>query len=329
MGQFVFFAALLGCIAVAFAVSALWQHSRRLALVIALGVPLLAAGLYYLKGEPAALEPANLAAPKTIEQAVDLLEKRVAAEPDSFEGHALLARSYMAVGRYADAARHYGLALELKSDDSDLAVEYAEAQLRISPDRRFPQAAVALLETAVEKNPSNQRALFFLGLQRMQSGRPAEAATLWRSLQPLLGADAAAALQPQIDAALEASGQKATQTATAPGLDIEVRIAPSLADGVVPGAILYVFAVAPEGRGPPSAVKRIVVDRFPLKVRLTDADSPMPAARMSAQARVVVMARLSRSGAANPGPGDIESAGIVVDPRAPTATTLTLEKLLP
>ena len=40
MGSFVFFAVLLGVLALAFVLSALWQRSRALALGLALAVPL-------------------------------------------------------------------------------------------------------------------------------------------------------------------------------------------------------------------------------------------------------------------------------------------------
>ena len=62
MSQFVLLAALLALLAVAFAISALWQNSRRLALALVIGLPLAAAGLYYLKGTPEALKPDALTA---------------------------------------------------------------------------------------------------------------------------------------------------------------------------------------------------------------------------------------------------------------------------
>ncbi|MCX7041429.1 MAG: cytochrome C biogenesis protein, partial [Gammaproteobacteria bacterium] len=106
MSQFVFFAALLALIAVAFAISALWQRSRPLALVLALALPLAAFGLYYIEGAPAAIDPelaaapAPAAAPASIEDAVAQLQARLATEPDNFEGRVLLARSYMAIEKF-------------------------------------------------------------------------------------------------------------------------------------------------------------------------------------------------------------------------------------
>ena len=66
MALFVFIAALLVVLGVLLAVSALWRKARGLALAIAIGLPLLTAGLYYLKGEPAALDPQVAAAPASM-----------------------------------------------------------------------------------------------------------------------------------------------------------------------------------------------------------------------------------------------------------------------
>lgn len=332
MSQFIFFAALLGLIAVAFAVSALWQASRRLALALALGLPLAAAGLYFLKGEPAALDPQNVTAPTTIEQAVTQLENRIAAEPDNFEGLVLLARSYMALEKFTLARDTYARALTLKPDDSDLSVEYAESLLRTAADHRFPPAAVALLENAVAKNPGNQRALFFLGMQQMQDGRPGDASATWERLLPLLEPEAAGALRQQITVARTAAGlaplPEPAATAAA-RLNIQVEIDPTLAKQVRPGQVLYVFARGLDGRGPPLAAKRIQVDKLPLQLQLTDADSPMPAARLSSQKRVLLMARLSASGDAKPASGDIEADQVQVSTDGKETVTLVLNRALP
>ncbi len=330
MASFVFAAALLGLLAVAFAVSALWQRSWKLALALAVLLPSAAAGLYLLKGEPAALDAANIKPPTTVAEAAAQLQHRLSSEPQSFENEVVLARSYMAVVNFSAARDHYARAVKLNGDDVDVQVEYAESLLRSSPDRRFPPAAVHMLERAVAKNPQNQRALFFLGIQRMQDKQPAEAAALWEKLLALLSPDAAAALRPQVDAARLAAGLPALQDAktdTGPGIDVALQVDPTLAGLVHPGDVLYVFARALDGRGPPFAVKRVVLQKLPMQVHLSDADSPMPAARLSGQANVQLMARVSRSGDARAASGDIES-----DPQQVRVTgkaTLILNRPVP
>lgn len=328
MGSFVFFAVLLGLVALAFAISALWQRSRALALGLAIAVPLAAAGLYLLEGAPEALDPANVKPPETMEQAVAQLERRLKGEPESFETLVVLARSYMATGRFNEARDTYARAVKLQPQDVDVPVEYAEAMLRSSADRRFPPEAVALLERAVESNPRNERALFFLGMQRFQSGQPAESAALWERLLPLLQPEAAAALRPQVDAARQAAGMPALAEPEAL-VRVEVDVDGSLAKEVRPGDVLFVYARATEGEGPPVAARRIVLGTLPQTVGLSDADSLMPTARLSAQKQVTLQARLSHGGDAMPASGDLEADPEVVDMKDGATATLVLNRTRP
>ncbi len=336
MSQFVVFAALLALLAVAFAISALWQRSRPLAIALSLALPLSALGLYAVTGVPAALTqqpaPAPAPAPTTMEDAIAQLEQRLASEPENFEGTALLARSYMAMEKFDLARDAYARALRMKPDETDVAVEYAESLLRTSADRSFPPEAVSLLTVALEKDPGNQRALFFLGLHQMHSGQPAEAAATWEKLLPLLPPETAGAVRAQIASARVAAGLPplpGETGAVAPALLLEVRIDPAVARLAKPGAVVYVFARAVAGAGPPLAAKRIPVESLPLRVQLSDADSPMPAAKLFSQQQVFVVARLSNTGNVTAVSGDIESDPVKVDTTSTAPITLVLNRPVP
>jgi cytochrome c-type biogenesis protein CcmH len=238
----------------------------------------------------------------------------------------------MAEEKFELARDAYAKATALRPDDSDLSVEYAEALLRSSADHRFPPNAVAMLEAAAEKNPQNQRALFFLGINQMQSNQPAQAAATWEKILPQLAPDTAAALRKQIDQARAAAKLPPLPEVAAdlgPALAITVNIEPTLANLVAPGDILYLFARGPDGQGPPLAAKRIVVDRLPLQATLSDADSPMPTAKLSSQATVLVMARLSKSGNAQASSGDVESDAATVTLAGAKPITLMLDRTVP
>lgn len=327
MGQFTFFAVLLACLAVAFAVSALWQRARGLAIAIAVVLPIAAGALYWFKGQPAALDPANTKPPETIEQAVAQLERLTSADPDNYGDQATLARAYMAQGKFDLARAAYTRARALQPADTELNVEHAEALLRTSTDRRFPPEAVSLLEAALAKDPANQRALFFLGLHQRQSGQPAAAVATWERLLAQLDSATSAELRKQVAAAREAAGMP--EMAAAAVLDIEVRIDAALAREVGPGAVLFVFARTAEGSGPPVAAKRLVPGQFPIKLELGDADSPMPTAKLFSQEAVVLMARLSRNGDARPGSGDIEADPVMIPVAPGAAAVLTLNRTVP
>ncbi len=332
MGGFVFFGVLLGLLAIAFAISMLWQRSPRLAIGLALAIPLAVGGLYVLKGRPAALEQKNVERPKTIQDAVAQLQSSLKDEPENFENLVVLARSYMAIEKFDDAGNTYAKALALSPDDAEVGVEYAEAQLRASPNRQFPAAAVPLLENAVKKDPGSQRALFFLGLQRMQANKPAEASAFWEQLLPLLQPDAATALRPQVEEARKSAGLPPlpdSAFAGIPGLDIEVNIDPTLARLVTPGETVFVFARKVGGAGPPLAVKRVEAGQWPVKLRLTDADSPMPAGKLSSARQVEVQARVSKTGDAQGASGDFEADPVTVDTASRDPVSLMITRTRP
>lgn len=90
----------------------------------------------------------------------------------------------------------------------------------------------------------------------------------------------------------------------------KIQLAPSVAGKFKPGTILFVFAKSGPGGGPPLAVKRVAVDRFPVDFCLSPADTMVPGLQFSG--KVFVTARLSLSGNAGAGPGDLE--GVTHDP---------------
>jgi cytochrome c-type biogenesis protein CcmH len=328
MASFFFFALLLCLLACAFAVSALWQKSRALAVAIALLLTAAGGGLYWYKGAPVALEPKNVKPPETIAEAIAQLERLTAANPDNAADQLTLARAYMAAQRFSEASNAYARADDLLPPEAQVPVEHAEALLRASPDRRFPPEAVEMLKGALARDPDNQRALFFMGLHERMRGHHAEAVEHWEHLAKLIGADDAGALREQIAAARVDAGLPPLDEADAL-LQVNVEIDPTLARELGKGAVLYVFARDPSGAGPPVAVKRVQPGTWPVKVTLGDADGPMPTAKLSHLRNAVLAARLSRSGLATPTSGDIEADPVRVDVKAGTKANLVLTRTVP
>lgn len=316
---------------VAFALRPLWTGARRSALVLGLALGVGTAGLYALLGTPDALDPAQVKAPETLDEAIVQLERRLADEPGSVEGWVLLGRSRAAQQDWPAAADAFGKAQALLPEEPDLMVELADARMRAAPDGRFPADAVALLERAVQLRPDHQRALFYLGAQQLQAGQPAEAAGTWGRLLPLVDASTAKALRPQLDMAREQAGlpplEPVPEATTGPRLAVTVELDPALAEQLAPGSTLYVFARTLEG-GLPVAVKRLPAGEFPVTVELSDADGLMPTQKLSAQARVVLMARISRSGDAGASPGDLEAEAVELDVAEGANTRLVIAKVV-
>jgi cytochrome c-type biogenesis protein CcmH len=71
---------------------------------------------------------------------------------------------------------------------------------------------------------------------------------------------------------------------------------------------LFVYARAAEGPQVPLAVLRRKAGELPLEFALNDSMAMAPGMNVSAFSRVVITARVSRSGNARPEPGDLQGA---------------------
>jgi cytochrome c-type biogenesis protein CcmH len=110
---------------------------------------------------------------------------------------------------------------------------------------------------------------------------------------------------------------------------VEVDIDPTLRKAVAAGDVLFVFARSTDGAGPPLAVQRVAAGDWPVRLRLSDADSPMPAGKLSSVAQVVVHARVSKSGNAQGANGDLEADPVTVDTRAHEPVHLLITRSRP
>lgn len=270
--------------------------------------------LYMLVGTPSALDPANVRPPDTLGDAVQRLERELATKPAQPEGWRLLADAYRAQERTADVARALSEAVRYAPKDPDLLAQAAEARAMAAPGRRFDAEAVALLRRALSVRPDHQRSRWFLGVAQRQSGDAAGAAATWEPLLATVAPATATALRVQVDAARAEAGLPAlTATPQAAGLTVDVEIGPALRADLPRSAAVYVIAREPGGAPMPVAARRLAPGELPARIVLTDADSPMPTRKLSQLPRVEVVARLSRSGAANAAPGDLESRAATVD----------------
>ncbi|KFN47924.1 tetratricopeptide repeat protein [Arenimonas composti] len=337
MTAFVLAAAALLALVLVIVLPSLWRGGRTAGLALVLLLAGGGAGLYALLGTPMALDPALVRAPTTAAEAVAQLEARLKAEPANVEGWVLLARFRAQTGDWVAARDAMANARAVLPDDRDLMVEHADLMMRAAPDGRFPAEATAMLEQVVAAVPTHQRALFYLGAQRYQAGQPAEAVALWERLLPLLDEATAQALLPQLaiarteagmparDYAAElAAGRGGDAAATGTRLAVTIELAPELAARLGDDDVLYVFARAADGAGPPVAARRMPARGFPVQLELSDADALMPTGTLSQQTAVQLAARISKSGDAAAAAGDLVAAAQTVELVAGEAVAATL-----
>lgn len=327
---FLIVVALVAAVLAAIVALPLRADSPRTFITTVVLVPILAVGLYQLVGNPAALDPAarapaaaadGAADPADFAAAVAQLRVELERNPDQPEGWALLARSLAVQGDFAGARDAFARAVALVPNDPALLAEAAQASARAHPDNLFDDAAVAQLEHALDLQPDNQRARWFIGVAQRQRGLDAEAAATWEPLLSQVDASTAASLREQIAAARAAAGlpplaaPAPAPASDAPGLRVKVSLDPELAAraGLDGDAVVFVSARAAGGPPMPVAAERHTLRELPLDIVLDDSDNLMPTRKLSELDAVEVSARVSAGGTADRREGDLESAPVRVE----------------
>ena len=333
------------------------RPGRGAALTLAVVLPLAAVLLYLALGNRTALDPVlarapSQATPQDVELLVERLAQRMREQPGDPDGWALLGRSYAAMGRFEPARDAYAQAVALSPDDASLLADYADA-LAMTQERGLLGEPERLVQRALRADPDHVKALALAGTAAMQRGDAAAAVRHWeraKSLAPpdspfasgleegLRQARAAAAPASQAGAAETVGGGAGREPgpASAPaeaagreagaGLRVRVALAGDLAGRVRPQDTVFVFARPVEGPRMPLAVARLRVADLPAELTLDDSSAMSPQMRLSAFERVVVVARVSRSGDVDPQPGDLEGQSGAVASRGAVALAIDRER---
>lgn len=342
----VFYLIALAMIALALAVLLLplFRHGRlngrpgsvfALALVIAFVLPVSTAGLYLLVGTPQALNGVK-PAPLDFDQALAELQAHLKDQPDDLQAWLLLAQTRSAMKQPEAARESYQQALALDPGNTLAMIGWAEADASIRPDHLIQGRARTLLDQAAAREPDSQRALWLIGISDFQQARYAEAAAVWRKLQPLLepGSSVAASVTRQIAEADARAGATAAAAPSNPVIDspalrVQIRVAPALRSRIAPSDTLFVYARAAQGSPMPLAVAKFTAASLPLSVTLTDAMAMAPGRTLSSVPSVFIAARLSASGQAAAQPGDLQGSAGVVEVGRTTPIVIILNQVVP
>lgn len=155
------------------------RAERGVALLLALLLPLLGAGLYWHIGTPTALAgvPLQPLPPSAADPNVRALQDVLQQAWDAQQAK-----------RPQDAQRAYAQALRLDPDNVEALLGWAETDMAQHADLAVGRAAGAMLDRVLAQQPDNQRALWMRGIAAFQQQRYADAAGDWRHLSTLLPA---------------------------------------------------------------------------------------------------------------------------------------------
>jgi cytochrome c-type biogenesis protein CcmH len=290
-----------------------------------------------------------LVTPEQVTEIVDRLAQRLKDSPGDLMGWTLLARAYSSLGRHADAAPAYQKALALSGDDAGLLADYADTLAALNGGQ-FNADALKAVDRALALEPTNIKALALAGSAAFDRRDYLAAVGHWEVVERILPPDASilpqvrdsiaqarqlgglppasptAALPLDFSAPASPSNLSApaatAATALAGSVSGQVSLAPALAARVSPEDTVFIFARPAEGPRMPLAVLRKQVRDLPLSFTLDDSMAMAPGATLSGHSRIVVSARISKSGQAIPQAGDLSGQSPVV---APGAQGLTVQ----
>jgi cytochrome c-type biogenesis protein CcmH len=252
---------------------------------------------------------------KDIQEAIDQLAERLKNNPSDLEGWMLLGRSLGITQQFDKAARAYEFALKLAPDNLDTQALYAQT-LAETNQGRLQGKPSEIVAAILRKDPKHPNALWLAGLAAAQDGDTGGAVANWEKLKAQFPAESEEAKQLSAYIA-EVQAQSAPTQAQQPeqpavsaqqpkSIRVKVTLAEALRSRAAPGDTVFIFARAASGPPMPLAIVRKQVKDLPIEVTLDDSMAMVQGMNLSAFDRLVIGARVSKSGTAMPSPGDLQ-----------------------
>jgi len=167
---------------------------RALAMAAVLGVPLVSWGIYAaigspdLPSQPLAARLEKNPADATVDELIARAEAHLAANPDDGRGWDVLAPIYARLGRYGEAVTAYQNAIRLDGATAVRESGLGEALAGASGGMITAEAQAAF-SRALELEPGQPKASFFLASALAQEGKIAEALSAWQVMMLALPMD--------------------------------------------------------------------------------------------------------------------------------------------
>jgi cytochrome c-type biogenesis protein CcmH len=320
-------------------------NSRAVVVALAVIIPTISGLLYWTLGNPEAITLPSASSPAAqggsdnahrtsegLDALSERLKKKLEQNPNDGVGWALLARSYVEIGRHADAVPIYEKAMKLIPDDPQLLVDYADA-LGVLHGRKLAGKPELLIQQALKIDPNHVKALMLAGTLAFDRKDFGQAAQYWERASANLPTEAEGEVRQELLSGIaEAKGLAGGKPAMAKPVGFPapstksggqaaaisgtVSLAPGLAGKNAPTDTLFVFAREMNGPPMPVSIVRATKNELPFTFQLDDSTSPMPSRKLSDVGTVVIVARLSKSGQAMPQSGDLEGMSQPVKPGA-------------
>ena len=259
--------------------------------------------------------------PLTLEQSVEKLKQHLADEPNDAKVWTMLGLSYFELDKVKESLEAYEKAYQLTPNNSKLLVEYASTLISVN-DNQFSDRPVALIKQALEIDANAPDALYLAGMFAISMQDFTLAKGLWNKALSVLpeGGDDHQALLGLLDELRRAESGQVSNTVTVNVLLSDQILATRSAEDY-----LMIYVKAAKGRPMPIAIQKLKLKDFNGQIVLSDMNSVMPTKLLSEHDKVLVVARLSRTGGAMKQADDIQITSGVVNVSDNPNITLELQ----
>ena len=249
------------------------------------------------------------------------LQARLRSNPRDAESWLALASLHRAAHQDGEARDAYEKVIALHAMTAQAWADYADVLASLGGGSLGGPAGRAI-DNALAADPANAKALWLKASQAHEQHRYSDALVWWRKLLAVLPPDSPdtriingnIAEDSQLAGLPAASGDAGATGDGSAQVSGTVTIDTALAARVQPGATLFIYAKAADAPGPPLAIMRTSAGGWPVNFRLDDSMAMLPSRRLSQFDKVVIEARVSRSGQATPSSGDLYVTSAVLRP---------------
>ena len=291
--------------------------------LVSLFVIVTSLGLYQLLGTTnTPKHPTDLESVQTLAD----LELFVDNNPKDIKAVQMLAYSYFSSNQLEASARFYHLAYQLNPRNVEILIEYASVLAALQNNNLIGRPA-KLIQEALLIDKNHMTALYLAGLTAYQQGQFRLTQQAWQQAvkQAVKGGKDYQVITEQLQT-LEAQIQSASTTPTIPTqtqvkskqakprqIKVSVSITDVLKANYSPDDFVLVYAKNATGRPAPLAIIKQRVKDLPFDITLTDKHAMIAGMSLSNASKILVVARVSKSGKAFKQVGDVDIISLPIE----------------
>ncbi len=272
-------------------------------------LPLLSFGFYFQFGEYRVIENPSLAqvparrelavSPEnmSVEEMVEAVKQRLRDNPEDANGWFILGRTLMSLQKIDQAVAAYQRTYDLVGEDPGVLLSLADA-LAMQQEGMMAGEPEQLVLRALEISPQEPNGLWLAGLAAEQKQEFALAHDYWTRLLPLIDEDPESIREVRglIDALEQIDPKLQSDLVAGAILTLAVSLSEAIQHLASENDSVFVYAKAMNGPPMPLAVKRLSVAELPARITLSDDDAMVASMKLSSFNKIIVGARVSKSG---------------------------------